>query len=1359
MPHRVRHSISLTPTAPRAAQMALTTAGSPTHPLTAQEQEAPVQPPSRQHQPLQTRCSISPVCRCRAKRFGRSARNTLCRIDVCWTLFYFVFLVCVGATSCAVSYRLVNHSLIESWHTLHDNRIASVNKLIDQSTDRVHDMAAGLLALYMKTQFIMESERTLSVLCALMEEYDLMRSFAAFSAVSLSQLQAISCWRESPQMNSGGQLVGAISHDHRVNATYYVNHSNFMFNRPLEVQAIIPEDRGSVAGILADNYAASELIELTKAYYEGSIDSVDQRLTWLQPPFHSHLIYYNYPAGLIYRGLTLPPNVSVTDCMQVCINGTRLALNALCEATSGFLFAAFINRSLGDADPLIMANNWGQQTMQGDVVFPSSPEPTTYLKSSSVRPPLMREALERVDLSRMQEPGYKHCVDFRFNDAHSIITVWAYTSPRGLTLPLVYVSSHEIVTGPYLRLRDTVNGILAATIVLVSFVFWAFVRLYFVLPLLEITRLLDRSVQRGTRALYHAGKHGIGALAEVRALGNAHNAAMRQLREVDAFIPAAVRQQLRRGTVHTTLKASLEAALPGPNVVAASSQPRAARLARHLSTVVYITARSSHPPPGALHSTSTAPAPSSMHSSENIDTDIASPIPSQRLVAVVERAVHAVNAANSGPFATPAALGTFASVVHELVHTHRGTVLHLRPDACVLHFHAAVRAHLPPQQEQQPGTAADVDMAVEAHAQQDARDAAAFALALLAWVEEQQAAAGQPKWPHVPEVRALLDTSLFTCGQYRPAGSEQTTAVALGRDVLRDAIRVVERIGVRVAMTEETAMRVRGGSLAGNGDGDTSAVRAIPVEVLRTGHGEDTLVLYEALPGRAAGDAAWQLYARCCVDGFARMRQGDYAGALAAYRSVADVSGLELGLLPPCLRREATASQVTGGAVSVQAARLMRECERRLRAGLSDGFQRVPRRPPGIDAVLRDGIAPVRTAAERLVRATASAVPDACAKPRRAASGFTAPRSYPEVRERYVVQLSNGASATRVVVPTPPAWVRDNHGLYWHLTCRRKDVTPSGLWPRRFLALGSAGAIASVNYIMYRQVHPVVAKVIRDAPLGPMCDALRSATPVCGPTAQQDAAIQRLMSRYHELRHPNILTPLAFSQSLEGGVVLIWEFCPGGTLRQLLARYSRVKSITFACFGLQMLSALSHLHERGLAHGNLNLDTVMVDSNGHCRLIGQSTDHALEREIFDFRLSCYLSPAMVAGALPTPECDMFCYGLLAMEAVTQQPCWRWATAAEYEGHRPLQPSAKELADLMAAGGEEFADAVAQGRVVLNLQQLDAAPTNEHHNDTMRNVCRRLLSLDPSLRPTAAQLRDENKSALNLLGLTMEEDAR
>ncbi|KAK7198716.1 Protein tyrosine kinase/Protein kinase domain containing protein [Novymonas esmeraldas] len=457
------------------------------------------------------------------------------------------------------------------------------------------------------------------------------------------------------------------------------------------------------------------------------------------------------------------------------------------------------------------------------------------------------------------------------------------------------------------------------------------------------------------------------------------------------------------------------------------------------------------------------------------------------------------------------------------------------------------------------------------------------------------------------------------------------------------------------------------------------------------------------------------------------------------------------------MRREAAPSSARGGAVSTQLARLMRECQCRLHADDTAAFQRTQRPPPGIDAVLRAEAEATRDGgAARDTRAASSS-----SSRRTAQRGGTAARSsYAAVRERHVLLVeAHDAAKVRVVVPTPPEWVRDNHGQRWHLSTPRPEHTPKGLWMRRALALGSAGAIASVNFLVHRDVHPVVAKAIRDAPLGPMSDALRSATPVCSPTPQQHAVIRRLASAHQSLRHPNILVPMAFSQSVEGGVVLIWEFSPGGTMRQLLQRYATIKSITIGRFALQILSALSYLHERGSAHGAVSLDNVMVDANGRCRLTGQTTNQRLVQQTFVHSSTCYVSPAMAAGTPPTPACDVFCYGLTMLEAMTRQPCWRWATAEEYAGHAAphAPPSAKALADLMAGGGRAFSNAVAQGRVVVNRELTSFPLLLEVHRDVVSKAVLTCFREDPATRPQAEELRQVTKRLLNGLGLVIEED--
>ncbi|CAJ1014460.1 hypothetical protein IOCL2690_000040800 [Leishmania lindenbergi] len=124
---------------------------------------------------------------------------------------------------------------------------------------------------------------------------------------------------------------------------------------------------------------------------------------------------------------------------------------------------------------------------------------------------------------------------------------------------------------PYLRLRDTANSVLAAAIVLVSFVFWLLIELYFVAP----------------------------------------------LREVDAFVPAAVREELRGDTLQAPLTIPVDITLPGFNVIAESSHRRAARLALHLSTVVFIAVQPSYPPRAASYHISMTPGPLSAHPTEH----------------------------------------------------------------------------------------------------------------------------------------------------------------------------------------------------------------------------------------------------------------------------------------------------------------------------------------------------------------------------------------------------------------------------------------------------------------------------------------------------------------------------------------------------------------------------------------------------------------------------------------------------------------------------------------------------------------------------------------------------------------------
>ncbi|KAK7199230.1 protein kinase [Novymonas esmeraldas] len=1367
---------------------------------------------------------------CVRHRYASAVLRFLLRIDVGLSLVFLLFLSVVGITICAITQNRVSATLLETWHDLHAAQLTATVGRYDQESDRVYRMAAAFMSLYSHSRFAMESEDTLATLCSLLRQYDLNLRYRGFTATSSSQLSATSCFHGDPAMESAATMTGFISYNHIVNGTYYVDSNTLKFRRPLVMAAPQPLAAQNITDTAQRYYLSLPINAAARRYYRGEIDHVDPRLMWVQRDNVPHLIYFHFPAGLAVRGLPRGTGFDINDAVQVRVDGSRLCAKNLTFPHSGYRLAIFARATLRDADAQIISNNWGQPSVNDSSSYTAiGVDNVTYLRVSAITDPLMREAVKHVNLAALQTDDYRASVDFHFRGAPATVTVWAYTTRRGLVLPLLMVNAAESFTGPYQRTMHICTAVLAAAIVALTVTFWRIINVLFTQPLLRVAHTMSRQLclHHGRHATWHhpplrPQRDRIGSrawacvqLTEIVQLLRAYDTAAAQLRDVAAFIPDAVRQQQRLHSVTDPPASPLPRYPPPP--------PSHDLLHRHLSTVVHLIIT-----PSATISQLQLNIAAILHSGCGLRD-------------ATHAASHVSTNHSTAPFPNQHALTAFVAAVQELCRTHHGTVHRLCPDACVLHFNSAVRAHLPataapapaaaavapppptpapatrhgvpaarsapsppppPEEEAQQQQLRQQAADTQRHAARDARNAAAFALALASWVDAQGSSSGgtggdgdagrsssasPAAAAAMPDVRALLDTSVFTCGQYRPAGSEQTLQVALGRDVQRELGRVPQRIGVRVAMTEETAVLLRGAAdaeaelepdVVADGGGRRraaavcdagDAVRQLPVDVLRTGRAgldECTVVLYEALPGRVAGDAAWQCYARCCVDGFAHMLRGDYAGALAAYRGVADIADLEPGLLPAGMRREAAASAVTGGAASVQVARLMEKCEYCVTVKVTESLCRATASELGVDEVLgRDtGNAVMEepkamVAQERRGRDPVGVV--ASHSRQRASSPACASRTrrrkrprYPAVKERCVVVLRDGPSEFRCVVPLQPAWIEDNFGQRWSVTRYDGELSPAALWSSNLLALGSSGALATVNYVILRDVAPAVAKAIESAPAGPMSAAMRSTAPVCGPTAAQVEDVRRAMKALRELQHPNLLPLLGYSHSLEGGVVLLWEFSPGGTLRQVLHRYALVKAQTMLRFAFQIVSALAYMHECGGTYGVLQLGNVMVSADGVCRLTGYSADRAAVGRLYRLHRSCYLSPAMAAGAPPTPACDMFCFGLLFVEAATLKPAWRWASGGEAG---QSSGTAEELADLMKSGGSAFGDAVVDGRVVAHRELVEAAVVAARYPPLIRDTVRACLSPDPAARPSAVVVRAVLKRVLSSAGVALEED--
>ncbi|KAK7199522.1 hypothetical protein NESM_000929700 [Novymonas esmeraldas] len=126
---------------------------------------------------------------------------------------------------------------------------------------------------------------------------------------------------------------------------------------------------------------------------------------------------------------------------------------------------------------------------------------------------------------------------------------------------------------------------------------------------------------------------------------------------------------------------------------------------------------------------------------------------------------------------------------------------------------------------------------------------------------------------------------------------------------------------------------------------------------------------------------------------------------------------------------------------------------------------------------------------------------------------------------------------------------------------------------------------------------------------------------------------------------------------------------------------------------------------------------------------------------------------MATGALPTPACDMFCYGLMILELGTRLPPWRWTIGTDGQP----QGTAEQLKELMSEGGQPFSDAVVQGRVVLHTELLDLPIVVRRFNSESISSIRCCLSDDPNTRLTAPNTLLGVKARGRRLGLQFEED--
>ncbi|HEX2832939.1 MAG TPA: protein kinase [Thermoanaerobaculia bacterium] len=125
-------------------------------------------------------------------------------------------------------------------------------------------------------------------------------------------------------------------------------------------------------------------------------------------------------------------------------------------------------------------------------------------------------------------------------------------------------------------------------------------------------------------------------------------------------------------------------------------------------------------------------------------------------------------------------------------------------------------------------------------------------------------------------------------------------------------------------------------------------------------------------------------------------------------------------------------------------------------------------------------------------------------------------------------------------------------------------------------------------------------------------------------------------------------------------LLMIMEVVEGKALTRKL-RGTPVEKQEFFRLAFQLASALKYLHIKGILHGNITGDSVMVTPEGHLRLGGLNMNNLLRREKtsreyqqkgMDPRTVSYLAPEMISASSLDERSDVFEYGVVLYEMAT-----------------------------------------------------------------------------------------------------------
>ena len=148
-----------------------------------------------------------------------------------------------------------------------------------------------------------------------------------------------------------------------------------------------------------------------------------------------------------------------------------------------------------------------------------------------------------------------------------------------------------------------------------------------------------------------------------------------------------------------------------------------------------------------------------------------------------------------------------------------------------------------------------------------------------------------------------------------------------------------------------------------------------------------------------------------------------------------------------------------------------------------------------------------------------------------------------------------------------------------------------------------------------------------------------------------------------EVSHPNVCRVHDIGEA-DGLLYLSMEYVDGEDLSSSLKRIGRFPEDKALDIARQLCAGLAAAHQRGIIHRDLKPANIMLDGEGHVRIM----DFGLARvgQVDDVRAGtpAYMAPEQLLGREVTPRSDIFALGLVLYELFTGKRAFNATTVGE-----------------------------------------------------------------------------------------------